>query len=438
MIHSTKLFVICLIGILAASCGDTDIWLDSDQLTGSNLRLIEIDTFQVNMSTFKFDSIVNDSGNRILIGQYEDPIFGKVRADAFAELVPATYYIPENTVFDSIALNLPYDDYFYADTLAYQHLQVRQLTKTIKLANGVSDYYNTANFEASNTLLGETYFLPRTSKDSVTVKLSNTLGQTLYDNIRSGQIASAETLRDYFKGIKISPADSDNAAIMGYNVQQMYVRLYYSYPGNEDSESYLDFKLNGIDEVRKYATRITSDRSGTPFSGLANQETELSSASASNLTYMQSGIGVTAKIKFPTIRSIKDIKDINDNNGKIFKANLKLRINPNYYDKKLYAVDSMYVLVVDQNNDIFQVLPDEAGNEARAYIKRENTEYNEVYVIVPVTTFLQKMLDSPEYLNYGIALMPVGYNSAVSRLVINGPTIQNNESKLELIYAIYD
>ncbi|RZJ72277.1 DUF4270 family protein [Flavobacterium sp.] len=435
MIHSIRLFALCLIGIFATSCSDTDIWLDSDQLTGTNLRLIRIDTFQVDMSTFKFDSIVNDSGTRILVGQYEDPVFGKVRADAFAELIPATYYIPEETVFDSIVLNLPYDDYFYADTLAHQRIQVRQLTETIKLPNGVTDYYNTANFNASDALLGETYFLPRTSKDSVTVKLSDALGQLLYTNIRSGQIASAETLRDYFKGVKLSPSDADNAAIMGYNVQQMYIRLYYSYPGSEDSEGHLDFKLNGIDEVRKYATRITSDRSGTAFSGLANQEMELASGSVGNLTYLQSGIGLTAKIKFPTIRSISQI---NEDNGKIFKANLKLRIDPNYYNDNLYAVDSMYVLIVDQNNDIFQVLADEAGNEAKAYIKRENTEYNEVYVIAPVTTFLQKMLENPEYLNYGIALMPVGYNAAVSRLVITAPTFQNNQSKLELIYAIYD
>ncbi|NUY79358.1 DUF4270 family protein [Flavobacterium sp. MAH-1] len=437
MTHSLKLFALFILGALAVSCGETDVWLDSDNLTGSNLRLIEIDSFQIDMSTYKFDSIVNDSGNRLLVGRYEDPVFGKVRADAFMEVVPATYYIPEGAVFDSIVLNLSYDGYFYNDTLATQRVKVRRLTETITLSNGVDDYYNTVDFDASDDLLGEKTFRPRISKDSLTIRLSDALGQDLLDGIRSDEIVSSETLRDRFKGIKISPADDDNAAIMGYSATKSYIRLYYSDDddSSDDESDYLDFKLNGVDEVKKYANRITSDRADTVFSSLVSQETELGSQATNDLTYLQGGIGITTKIMFPTIRSIKEI---NDNNGKIFKANLKLRINPNYYNDKLYSTDSLYVAMVDRNNDILGLLTDAAGNDVMAYIDKVNPEYNEVYVVAPVEQFLEKILDDPEFLHYGLVLMPKGYNSAVSRLIINGQAHNNYESKLELTYAIYD
>lgn len=433
MINQIRLFVLCLLGTFAVSCSDGQAWLDSDSLTGTDLRLVQIDTFQVDMATFRFDSIVNDSGYRLLIGRYEDPVFGKVRADAYMELVPATYSISDNVVFDSIVLNLPYDGYFYADTLATQHLAVRRLTQTITLRNGATTYYNTAQFGASDGILGERSFRPRISNDSITIRLSGALGQELFEGIQSGTLATTEAFTDVFKGIRISPGDSDNGSIIGYNAQTSYIRLYYSQEGDDDDEQHLDFKLNNTAEVKKYANRIQSDRAGTSLSSLSGQEAELGSGQAGNQVFVQGGIGIGTKIRFPSIHTIREV---NEGDGQIFKARLKLKIDPNLYSEKLYAADSLYVAIVDQNNDVLSVLTDGAGNEVKAYLEKTNPEYNEVYLVARVEEFLNKMLEFPEFRNYGLVLLPTKYNATATRLIINGPT--NSQSKLELTYAIYD
>ncbi|RZJ67640.1 MAG: DUF4270 family protein [Flavobacterium sp.] len=436
MTHSIRLFSLLIAFAFLASCsGDTDVWLDSGDLTGTGLRLVEIDTFQIEMSTFKYDSLINDSESRLLVGRYVDPIFGEVKSEAFLELVPSTYYIPDAAVFDSIVLNVAYDGYFYNDTLVPQHLEVRQLTETINLDNGVSYYYNTANFETSSELLVNKTFLPRISKDSITATVSSLFGQDIFTKLQNGTLSDAESFTEYFKGIKISPSDSDDGSIIGYTAGGTYMRIYYSIEGDVDDDNYLDLKLNSAAEVIKYVNRITGNRAGTPVSGLGLQQNDVDSGSMQDLSYVQGGIGIATKITFPTIRSIKEI---NDNEGAIFKANLKLRVNPAYYNDKLYPSDSMYVGIVSQNNSMLRLLTDASGANVMAYIDRENPEYNEIYLIVPVSEFLNKSISSTQYLNYGLILLPMNYNTTATRTVLNGPKNPDYQSKLELTYAIYD
>lgn len=418
---------------VAVSCGDeNDLWLDSGSLTGTNLRVIQIDTFQTTMSSFRYDSIVNDSENRLLVGRYSDPVFGTVTASAFMEVVPTAFAVNDDAVFDSIVLNLAYDGYYYNDTLATQHLKIHKLAQVITLDNGADDYYNTTDFAVFPDVIGEKAFLPRISRDSLTVKLSDDFGQQLFDKLQNSVINNVEELRDHFKGIRLSLSDTDDAAVIGYDASSTYIRMYYSYEGSDDT-GYLDFKRNNIDEVKKYANHISSDRTNTPVASLNGQETELGSQSAQGLAFLQSGIGITTKITFPTIRSIREI---NDNQGKIMKANFRMRVNPAYYNENLYAVDSMYICIVDQNNDIISQLKDGTGNEVMAYLDRENPEFNEVYITASVGPFIEKVLSDAQYLQYGLVLFPVKYNSSVGRMVINGPS-GSNPSKLELTYAIY-
>ena len=71
------------------SCGtDTDAGefvVGSDYLAVSN-KVILIDTVTVEMSTINFDSLVTSSQSRILIGNYEDPLFGKIKSNSYFQL----------------------------------------------------------------------------------------------------------------------------------------------------------------------------------------------------------------------------------------------------------------------------------------------------------------------------------------------------------------
>ena len=122
--------------IAIISCGtDTDAGefvVGSDYLAVNN-KVVLIDTMTVEMSTVNFDSLVTSSQNRMLIGNYDDPIFGKVKSTTYFQLLPSSYSLNTGTgsdtdatnyVLDSISMILKYDNYYYGDTTKVQTFDI--------------------------------------------------------------------------------------------------------------------------------------------------------------------------------------------------------------------------------------------------------------------------------------------------------------------------
>lgn len=437
-LYSTLLIVAALCAIFFTSCTHDsmyDTFETGGDFTQSNVKIVQIDTFAVNMSTFRYDSISSTGNSRLLVGRYVDPVFGEVKASAFADFVPATFYFDADAVFDSIVLNLPYDGYYYNDTLAQKTINIQQLTKEIRLRNNQTDLYNTTNVATASEIIGTKSFYPRISKDSLTIRMADSFGQNLFNKIQHDQINDVDQLTDYFKGLKISPSDTEDASVIGFNVTKSYMRVYYSIPDDVTTESqYVDFVYYTTTDP-KFFNQVAGNRAGTLLANLNGQENEAKSTSTNNLTFIQSGIGVTTKVTFPSIRNIYQV---NNNNGEIFKANLKIRLNNAYFNNKLYTNDSIGVFIADQNNDLVAQLTNSAGNAVMGYIDKSDNETNEVYLNVPVQPFLEKMINNAMYLKYGLVFFPAGYTSAVNRLVLNGENNSIYKTRLELTYTIYD
>ncbi|AXG73309.1 DUF4270 family protein [Flavobacterium arcticum] len=434
--------VICccsiFIALMFVSCNNDivdDAYDPGEGFTESNVRIVVVDTFDIRMSTFRYDSIINEGQNRVLVGRYSDPYFGVIKATAFADFTPETYSLDEEATFDSIAVSLKYDGFYYNDTLLQKTIKIQELTKEIRYKNNESYFYNTSDIESSNTIIGQKTFYPRISNDSIAIRLTDAFGQNLFDKIQSNIINDQEQFTDYFKGLKIAPDDTEDASIIAFNIAETYIRIYYSLPDQSSSESEfmdLNFRTNSN---KKFFSKIESDRNGTPLENVNGKENEATSASLNDLTYIQSGIGITTKVTFPNIR---DVRYINNNNGSIFKANLKIKLNSAYYDKKVYPSDSLYVYVLDQNNDILAPLYNSGGDIVAGYIDYSDEEINEVYLYVPVEAFLEKVITNSTYLNYGLTFIPLHFNSATERLILNGENNSDYESRLELTYIIYD
>lgn len=436
-LYSIVLIIAVVSTALFTSCthdGLYDSFETGGNFTQSNVKIVQIDTFAVNMSSFRYDSI-SSTGSRLLVGRYVDPVFGEIKSSAFIDFVPASYYFDSNAVFDSIVLNLPYDGYYYNDTLAQKTINVQQLTKEIRLRNNQTDFYNTGNVATASEIIGSKTFYPRISKDSLTIKLANSFGQNLFDKIQHNQINDVDQLTDYFKGLKISAADTEDASIIGFERSGAYMRVYYSIPDDVSTESeYQDFTYYSTSDPKAF-NKIEGNRSNTLLRNLNGQENEGTSSSLNNLAFIQSGIGITTRIDFPSIRNIYQV---NNNNGQIFKANLKIRLNNAYYSKKLATPDSVAVYVADQNNDLVGPLTTSGGDAVMGHIDKSDNENNEVYLIIPVDPFLDKILNSATYLKYGLVFFPLNYTQSVNRLVLNGENNSQYKTRLELTYTIYD
>lgn len=422
------LILIVLFLTICFSCSnDENVFSPSEGFVDSNVNFKLIDTITFKMSTFKIDSFATDLYNTILVGKYEDEFFGKVVCNGYVNFVPNNFSLDEEAVFDSIVVNLAYKSYYYNDTLNLKKIKIYELEERFKYRYGESNFYNTTNFETSN-LIGEKSFYPKIGKDSLTVTLSNDFGENLFNRIRSGGINDIEELSLFLKGLKIVPDDSENSAILSFDVTSSYLRFYYSLPDEIEEAKFYDFVYSDLYTNRNHFTQVVCDRTGTILpTDFITQRNEINSQSLGNQTFIQAGEGIVTKIRFPNFK--ESIQNMNIN-GTIFKADLKIPIKNNSYNDNLYISDSLRVFIVNQNNDLISEM-------SYAKLINEDEEFNRRYYNVSVESFLKSSLTNNNYTNYGIILIPINYSSSVTRLVLNDNYNSSAKSKLYLTYLTY-
>ncbi|WP_445908832.1 DUF4270 family protein [Yeosuana sp.] len=428
--------VLSFLVFLLLSCSqDSDIsfFTPSNQFFDSNVNFVLIDTISFETSTFQFDSLATDIGSEILVGQYQDPVFGKIKANGYLEFKANRLTISDEAIFDSLVLNLPYKNYFYGDTLVQKNIQIFNLDEEIKIPNDQNNLFNTTSFNASE-LIGARYFLPRFSKDSIKITLNQLFGSSVFNQIKNGQITNQVELVDFFKGLKITQNESENSSIIAFDVSKIYLRFYYSDPDELDAVNEFDLVFNNS-ESNTYFTEFNADRTGTLIPVFLNQEVEMPSIASDNISFIQSGLGLTTKITFPNFReSIFNL----DRAGVFFKSELKFRLNQNYINEKTFTSDSLQVFIIDQNNAFVSALGQSNGAPSKGYIINENKELNETYLVVDVNPFLENLLIRDSYLNYSLALIPYGFNNSVTRLVLNAEQNMQEKATLKITYLEYE
>ena len=436
-----KYFLFFIFGLIATfySCSpneDSDFFTPSDGFVDSNVKFSYLDTMSFKMSTFKMDSLATDLDNKLLVGQYIDPILGKTTSHAFVKFTPSQYYLSDDAIFDSIILNLKYSNYSYGDTLISKKIKVSELDENLNYLNGQGNFYNVSDFDADN-VIGERFYTPKASKDSIKITLNSSFGQNLFYKIKNGVISDVDELKNHYKGMKISPDESENGSIISFDVRLCYLRFYYHLDGYKDDIKYYDFRYFDFETNRNYFSQIYSDRTGTILPvNFSNQEDEVQSNLTNNLTFIQSGVGLVTKIYLPNFKERYDNLNFE---GLLYKSELEIPINKNLYSDKTKIPDSLRVFIIDRNNQVINTLKDNNGNDAVARVNYEDSEFNEITLKVPINRFIELTLNSNHvYKDYGLILIPFNYGSKVDRMILNGNQSNSRKSKLILTHLRYD
>lgn len=426
------------------SCGtDTDAGefvVGSDYLAVNN-KVILIDTVTVEMSTINFDSLVTSSQSRILVGNYDDPIFGKVKSNSYFQLA-GTYSLASsgsdteytNFVFDSISMVLKYDNYYYGDTTKVQTFDIHRLTQKVKPNTDDDSFYNNSTLAYSSESLGSISYKPRPiEKDSINIKMDKTFGNELFQKIKKREITGFDSFAEYLKGLVLVPATSNSSSVIGFNATTSKVRLYYSkyQADTEDEAYYLDFT---IVDVSKQFNSISLDKTGTLIQNLPVSSKMLSSSLTNQQGFIQSGTGVACRIHFPNIKQLKYIAD----NGAIVNAELLIRPVNNTYSEQYVLGDSLKVYVGDNLNRISGSLVNSAGSAVYGILNKKSDEFNEnVAYSIPVGYFLQnEMLKKSDSRSNLILTLP-GISKTVNRLVLGDQKHPNNKIQLKIYYISY-
>jgi hypothetical protein len=436
-----KFLFLMLLGLLIVCC-DSDVdtgkfVVGSDYLSVKN-KVISMDTMTVIVSTVKLDSLVTSSESRILVGNYDDPLFGKIKADSYFQVMTSSFNLySQNSdtdatgyVFDSIAMIMRYDDYYYADTTKVQTLNIHRILKKFKSKSDDGSFYNNSALDYDSAVLGSLTYKPKpVGKDSINIKLDNSFGLELFDKFKNNEVSNESELTEYLKGFMITSASNTTSSVIGFNLTST-LRLYYSKGKGDTEESYRkDFVVSN---AAKQFNTITANRLGTLLHDLPISNKSLSSNYTQHKGFLQSGSGVVCRIDFPNIKQLKYLSD----KGAIIDAKLLLKPVKNSYSKVFPLPEKLSVYTVDNLNRLNDRLTNANGEVVTANLNDSGDEFGEgVQYELLLSSFLKKEMLKESDKRIGLFLtMPI-LSKVVDRLVLGDQN--NTESKLQLqIYYI--
>lgn len=314
LLDRRKAGLIALLALFLFSCESDDLLsLPFDpKIENINSYYTEL---TVPFKLVQLDSVNTTNRERILIGNYLNDQFGRVKAAGFTDFeISNKGSISTDGAYDSLSL-IVVNNYFYGETeaLSPQSFSVHQLSDTLSRRNHYS--FETVPYQAKT--LGNLTFIPdpdaASSPDTLRIRIDDAIGKDLFEKAKnkSVQLSSDSAFQDYFKGLALIP-ESQNNYITGFDPASMQLVLYYSAP-NETVSSTYTFALGSTITFN----HIQYDRSGTAIASISQPGDEGQAANGN--FYLQSGTGISPVIDFqPLLNFVSNIENSEEGKNVLF------------------------------------------------------------------------------------------------------------------------
>jgi len=347
------------LGLLAASCtketGNIGVGLPTaDANTGAYL----IDTLTVRSSTVLRDSIITSKADNLLVGSYTDPLLGKLTAASYFRVSLGNGFRPEpEAVFDSITLVLKPDSYRYGDTTKTQSLfEVHRITSV--MPTNVVAYaspkltapptYNTQvlNYAPTTRAIAAPKGRARPNLRTLRLRLDPAFGEELLAAGRGGRINSTDDFDDLVRGLALTPATTDDAAIVRLSATSADAGLvlYYHLPTDPTAVLTTQFSLS-LGARRFY--QVTVDRSTAGIKSLPT--TSLASVSAARTgeqSVIEGALGLQTRLEFPYLTDLQQFGP----NLTVTSATLTAQVPTITLSPFVTAPPALTVSISDANN----------------------------------------------------------------------------------------
>jgi len=313
------------------SCEDPiNIAVDTPS-TGGQFSTTFTDTLTVSKATVMLDSIVTSLQSGAIFGRYKDPVFGDVSATMYTQLTlpyDATTgaYAPlvfpsadsAKAVYDSMYVYLVHNGFSYGDSTRPITLNIHRLTedfvKNKKYVNDNSLAYNPTPL-ASQVLTYKDFkrAISSTRDSLITFKMPNELGNELFAIVGKDAARDIDKFTAAVKGFAFT-VNQDAQAMYGLTLStsSSYSLLYYH--AQDDTVG----KALALTFLGERFSEIKGNRQGTVLQDL-KQLGAIPATLTGNKTYIQTGVGITTKVSFPTLA---DLLKVGSNNVAINKAEL--------------------------------------------------------------------------------------------------------------------
>ena len=311
-----RILAAAVLAFALASCEKSTGEIGLDFVDGSQFAFGTKSEVAMRTHTEAFDSLVTLRPAALLVGSYQDPIFGRPTA-SFATQVVLSSVGPDfgaNPTVDSVFMILPYAGW-YGDTTAAFHIKVQRSDSALT----DSVYYAFSTAAAGETLC-DTSFVPkagvktlrtgtRVGETSMFLKLNRQkFHEWIVDASTSNPsvLASNAAFLEYFKGLIVS-GGPNNETMYQFNPgdASAKVRIFYTNDSirADTSTAGLDYGVYDLlwtSGVQSF-NMITHDRSQASFD-LAAQDT----AQGESSVYIQGLGGAVTVLNLDGLRALRD------------------------------------------------------------------------------------------------------------------------------------
>ncbi|MVN77632.1 DUF4270 family protein [Hymenobacter sp. HMF4947] len=307
-----------VLALVATACttstSDIGVGLPSAQTnTGAYL----VDTLTVRTSTVLRDSVVTSGSGYLLVGRTTDPLLGTITAKSFCRLGMDAAFTPSGSfVYDSVSLVLPLittpTAYRYGDTTKTQALvEVHRLIDPISATKPsfASTKLTKLNYD-STTVLNQGGKAPvrraRPNLTSLRLRLDDTFGRQLLAAGQAGRLTTQDEFDTYLPGLVLTPAATDNAALVLFSATVTDAALLVYYHDPTDATTVLSSSFSIYTGNRNFY-QVRADRRTGGVMGLPTASLQTVDASrTAQQTFVEGALGLQTKVEIPYLTNLLD------------------------------------------------------------------------------------------------------------------------------------
>ncbi|MDF1694552.1 MAG: DUF4270 domain-containing protein [Saprospiraceae bacterium] len=460
-----KKFMACALfvsAIFITACTDGTI-IGGDLVGDEEISILFEDGFEFSGQTVLGDSIatynITTTNQTYLLGQIDDPTFGKYSSDIYTAIAfNSAFPNFDNTVIDSIVLDLEYDDAgFYGDTTVSHTIEVFRViedfvsrdtifsnesfmtdmvplaTKTLVPSRSATIPFKVRDLDVDSTI----DLSPR-----LRIQLDNAYGTEILEN--GDAEVSDSALIEAFKGLYIRTTPN-GSSMMGLNFNEnpdfndgiARLHLYYTKTNSNGEEFPEDYS---------YLLRsVTSSTFNHDYDGSAVGDALIDPLGSDQFIYSHSMAGVNAEINFPDLNFL-------DNNNQdtiiINSAQLVLTVNEDeaMFQTETYPPATQFVLSKDNEEGEGRVLIDDITKDGidlsfglqihdgivRETILDDGSEVKTVSFVI--TDYIRNLLND-DISSSKITISPIGRSESPRRTVFYGLNHPDFPAKLRIAYT---
>lgn len=436
---------------IVAACSDEDFHLSQSTIK-SNSYAEMTSTTSIQLSTFRLDSVLTSSQNRVWVGRAEKPAIGTICSDSYLRL--AEPVLPSGTkhygwqgsqkeVYDSCTIVLKHTGQFECaqdrDTIQPFEIRVECLAQKLEFADeNESNFYNVRSFPA-DSLIGSFVFKPRPySRPRLRFRLNDTFGQHLVDFIKAQVNLSSNDVSQNFdkfmKGIKITSSD-EAKSLLGFYADSTMICLHSHIRGFQAVKVERQFKMTGSSLQFNNVWNEGADEAFSP-EVLNHRYVQSVEDSADLQSVMYEGLGYYTRVNFPSIESLKNLSKYQH----IVKAVLKLYPKVGSYDKNRIPT-TFYLHEVNKGNVITNSVINSSGSNVHSTLVYDAFDRSEMYYYADITYYINTILsqdlvdeNNGLVLTWGSSMEPTNYNF----MIFNGHGVDLHRSVLEVTFYNFD